>query len=132
MRRYRSRVSAAIPEPSNVRPIHPGGLRASDADRDQVAAVLSTAYAEGRITKDEHDERLDAVLQARTFDDLIPITTDLVPAPVAQPTVVRTPNPAPSSLVDTSYVHSGPERLVAIFSGVFNSCHSDVGCSICQ
>jgi len=34
-----------------------GSYRAPDADRDQVAEVLHTAYAEGRITLDEHDER---------------------------------------------------------------------------
>ena len=48
-----------VPEPTNVGPIAGGNLRASDADRDQVATVLSTAYAEGRLTREEHDERLD-------------------------------------------------------------------------
>ena len=42
-----------------------GSYRASDADRDQVAEVLHTAYAEGRITLEEHDERTQAVLLAR-------------------------------------------------------------------
>ena len=44
-----------------------------------VAEVLHTAYAEGRITLAEHEERTDAVLQARTFDDLTTLTDDLVP-----------------------------------------------------
>lgn len=57
----------------------PGSYRASDADRDQVAEVLSTAYAEGRLTIDEHHERSQAALQARTFDDLTALTADLVP-----------------------------------------------------
>lgn len=57
----------------------PGSYRASDADRDRVADVLHTAYAEGRITLDEHQERTQALLEAKTFDDLIPLTTDLVP-----------------------------------------------------
>lgn len=57
----------------------PGGYRASDADRDQVVEVLHTAYAEGRITVDEHAERTEAALQARTFDDLLSLTADLVP-----------------------------------------------------
>ena len=51
-------MTEARPEPLNVGPIAGGSLRASDNDRDQVATVLSTAYAEGRLTKDEHDERL--------------------------------------------------------------------------
>ena len=53
------------------------GLRISDADRDQAAADLSTHYAEGRLTHDEHAERLDAVWTARTHADLEPIFEDL-------------------------------------------------------
>ena len=78
-----------LPEPTNVGPIAGGNLRASDADREQVATLLSTAYAEGRLTLEEHDDRIDQLMAAKTFDDLIPITRDLVlvgPAtPVAPP-----------------------------------------------
>jgi hypothetical protein len=56
-----------------------GSLRASDADRAQVGEVLHTAYAEGRLTLDEHAERIEAMLNAKTFDDLTSITADLVP-----------------------------------------------------
>ena len=78
-------MSDSFAEPTGVGPIAGGNLRASDTDRDKVATVLSTAYAEGRITRDEHDERLDAVMRARTFDDLVPITSDLVPLAPATP-----------------------------------------------
>lgn len=61
--------------PVNVR----GGLRASDADRRLVEEVLNTAFVDGRLTKDELDERLSLVWQAKTFDELAPITADLVP-----------------------------------------------------
>ena len=57
----------------------PGSYRASDADRDQVAEVLNSAYAEGRLTLDEHQERTQAALEAKTFDDLTALTADLVP-----------------------------------------------------
>jgi hypothetical protein len=57
----------------------PGSYRASDRDRDQVTEVLNTAYAEGRLTLEEHQERTQAALEARTFDDLTELTTDLVP-----------------------------------------------------
>ena len=50
--------------------MNPGQLRVSDADRDQVTEVLHAAYAEGRITLDEHAERTAAALEAKTFDDL--------------------------------------------------------------
>ena len=50
--------------------MNPGQFRVSDADRDQVTEVLHAAYAEGRITLDEHAERTSAALEAKTFDDL--------------------------------------------------------------
>lgn len=52
-------------------------LRASDADRDRVAAVLGGALATGRLTTTEHAERLDAVYAAKTMGDLVPLTRDL-------------------------------------------------------
>ncbi|MGO1971960.1 MAG: DUF1707 SHOCT-like domain-containing protein [Propionibacteriaceae bacterium] len=55
-----------------------GNLRASDADRDAVAEVLHAAYAEGRLTIDEHDDRVSTVLAAKTFAELAPLTEDLV------------------------------------------------------
>ncbi|MGI5154244.1 DUF1707 SHOCT-like domain-containing protein [Microbispora sp. CA-102843] len=51
--------------------------RASDADRDQVAAVLGEALATGRLTSVEHADRLDATYSAVTIGDLVPLTRDL-------------------------------------------------------
>jgi Domain of unknown function (DUF1707) len=110
-------MSDARPEPSNVGPIAGGNLRASDADRERVATVLNTAYAEGRLSREEHDERLDQLMGAKTFDDLIPITRDLVvvrPREDHQPA----PNPAAGFDVDTASPSDQPARLIAIFGGV--------------
>jgi len=52
-------------------------LRASDADRDKVAEVLREALAEGRLTPEEHSDRIDRVYHARTLGELEPITADL-------------------------------------------------------
>jgi hypothetical protein len=52
-------------------------LRISDADREQAASELSEHYAEGRLSPDEHAERLDAIWTARTQADLAPIFEDL-------------------------------------------------------
>ncbi|MBW1600512.1 DUF1707 and DUF2154 domain-containing protein [Streptomyces sp. JJ66] len=52
-------------------------MRASDAERDQIAEVLRDALAEGRLTTEEFGERLDAVYQARTRSELVPLTADL-------------------------------------------------------
>ena len=61
-----------------MQPPDPASLRASDHDRQLVADLITAAYADGRITRDELDERLEAVLNARTFGELTPITSDLV------------------------------------------------------
>lgn len=51
--------------------------RAADHDRDEVAVILGEALATGRLTSEEHAERLEAVYAARTYGDLEPITRDL-------------------------------------------------------
>lgn len=110
-------MSDARPEPSNVGPIAGGNLRASDADRERVATLLNAAYAEGRLSREEHDERVDQLMVAKTFDDLIPITRDLV---VVRPREDYQPvtGPAAGFDVDTTSGSDQPARLVAIFSGV--------------
>ena len=52
-------------------------LRASDADRDSAAAVINNALAEGRLTAEEHSERLDTIYAAKTHADLVPVLEDL-------------------------------------------------------
>lgn len=65
-------------------------MRASDADREAVAARLRDHYAEGRLTQEELDERVSVALTAKTFGELRPLTTDLPgPAPVPPRTVAR-------------------------------------------
>ncbi|WP_051450280.1 DUF1707 SHOCT-like domain-containing protein [Actinospica robiniae] len=51
--------------------------RAADRDRDEVAVILGEALAVGRLTSEEHAERLEAVYAARTYGELEPITRDL-------------------------------------------------------
>lgn len=52
-------------------------LRASDADRDQVAAALREHLAAGRLTTEEFDERLGQAFAAKTLGDLQGVTADL-------------------------------------------------------
>jgi hypothetical protein len=63
-----------------------GALRAADADREVVRTVLAEAYADGRLTREEYDERLATVLGAVTLADLPPIVADLVPSRALVPT----------------------------------------------
>lgn len=56
-------------------------IRASDRDRAVIETVLGDAFAEGRLTRDEYDERAEAAIASRTLGDLVPLVEDL---PVAQ------------------------------------------------
>lgn len=55
-------------------------LRATDADRDAAADALREAYADGRLTRAEYDERSGAALGARTVGAFLPLLVDLLPA----------------------------------------------------
>ena len=109
-------MTERLPEPTNVGPIAGGNLRASDADREQVATLLSTAYAEGRLTREEHDERIDQLMKAKTFDDLVVITGDLVvsgkPGPVAAQQL------GTRFAIDTTRQSPETDKMIAIFGGV--------------
>jgi hypothetical protein len=89
-------------------------MRASDADRDRVADQLREALAEGRLTADEHAERLDAVFQAKTYAELAPIVHDL---PVTGGTRPPAAPPSPAVRDDLPAPHASTPNLVAIFSG---------------
>jgi hypothetical protein len=58
----------------------PRDLRASDSDRERVVAMLSAALGDGRLTLEEHSERIKAALTARTLGDLAGLTADLASA----------------------------------------------------
>jgi len=72
--------------PAQASPAPPamGGpaMRVSDADRDAAAGLLNAAFAEGRLTADEHGQRVEAACAARTWQQLHQLTADL-PAPPA-------------------------------------------------
>jgi Domain of unknown function (DUF1707) len=54
-----------------------GHLLAADADRDQVIGNLKTAFVQGRLTKDELEERVGEVFDSRTYANLAAVTADL-------------------------------------------------------
>jgi Domain of unknown function (DUF1707) len=108
-------MNEPLPEPRNVGPIAGGHLRASDADREQVATVLSTAYAEGRLTREEHDERIDRLMAAKTFDDLIPITHDLVV--VGTTASIASRQPSSRFRIDIAGQSPESDKMIAIFGG---------------
>jgi Domain of unknown function (DUF1707) len=62
----------------------PSDLRASDHDRERVVTVLAEAVGDGRLTMEEHAERVRHAYQARTLGELASLTTDLA-SPAGQP-----------------------------------------------
>ena len=65
-------------------------LRASDHDRLLVQQVLADAYADGRLAREEFDERNDAARTVRTLGDIDPLLKDLVaPRPATSDSLVR-------------------------------------------
>jgi Domain of unknown function (DUF1707) len=54
-------------------------LRAADRDRDLVVGAIGEAFADGRLTREEMDDRLSQVQGTRMLGDLLPIVTDLMP-----------------------------------------------------
>jgi hypothetical protein len=92
------------PEPFNAN----SRLRASDADREEAAAVLNTALAEGRLTVAEHSERLDAIYEAKTHAEIAPLLDDL---PAKGSAVARV------SSTDVEPADGQTHQVIAIFGG---------------
>jgi multiple sugar transport system ATP-binding protein len=72
-------------------------IRASDQDREDAAESLSEAYAVGRLSREELDNRATAAYSATTWGELRDLTTDLALAPrrTALPSAAVTSRRAP-------------------------------------
>ncbi|MFJ4624327.1 DUF1707 domain-containing protein [Streptomyces sp. NPDC088812] len=88
-------------------------LRASDADRDRIADILREALAEGRLTADEHAERVEGVLAARTVGELDGFIRDL---PAAHHRHAPPYTPAPHRPPPGALPADPDDNLVAVFS----------------
>ncbi|WP_174805568.1 DUF1707 domain-containing protein [Kitasatospora sp. MMS16-BH015] len=98
-----------------ARPVAEADLRASDADRERIAELLRDAYAEGRLTVEEHSERIEAAYAARTLGELVPLTRDLPshqPLSAPRPATTRAAAPAPLPPARTE-----APTAVAVFGG---------------
>ena len=69
-----------------------GTVRASDGDRSRVQSVLNDAFAEGRLTQAEWDQRAATLAGPVTYADLDRLTADLPRQDVGLP-----PHPAAAS-----------------------------------
>ncbi|WP_399438059.1 MULTISPECIES: DUF1707 SHOCT-like domain-containing protein [Streptomyces] len=105
-------TAAPAPAPSGGAAA-PSGLRASDADRDRIAQILSDALAEGRLTSEEHSERLDTLYAVKTVGELDLLVRDL-PADTGGH---RPAAPAAPAVAATAAAAGGPvETVVAVCS----------------
>jgi Domain of unknown function (DUF1707) len=59
-------------------------IRASDADRDRIVTALRENLADGRLTTEEFDERLDKALAAKTLGELEDLMADLPSTDISQ------------------------------------------------
>jgi len=110
-------------------PADPRQLRAADADRERAVEILRQAAAEGRISFDELDERVNQAYAARTFADLEALTGDLPGAKVSAsaPAVTRyqlaqvpagTPVSAVSAAVMSGAKRAGPWLVPPVYTAV--------------
>ena len=76
------------------------GLRASDAERDEVVSRLREEFAAGRLSQDTFLHRMNAVLEARHMADLPPLLADLPAAPKqnSPPLTPAPSSPSPASM----------------------------------
>lgn len=99
------------------------GMRASDAERDAVVQRLQVAFAEGRLTDEEFDDRMRAALAARLHTDLDKLLADLpaasapiVPRPAAP---VSGPRPGRYAIAYKNSVrHTGRWRVPGTFRAI--------------
>ena len=68
-----------------------GHLRVSQADREYVVDALKVAFVQGRLTKDELDERVGQALGSRTYAELAAVTADIPDIP-ARPIAGEAPS----------------------------------------
>jgi Domain of unknown function (DUF1707)/Cell wall-active antibiotics response 4TMS YvqF len=99
--------SARQPDPANL------ALRASDQDRDHVAQLLNQAFAEGRLTPDEHTERLESVYTAKTLGELRPLVSDL-PVNFAPPSSGLVAD-APQNRANLPFTPKSTDNVMAVF-----------------
>lgn len=101
-------------EPTASRAAEPAELRASDADRDRIADILREALAEGRLTAEEHAERVEGVLATKTVGELDHFVRDLPAAHAgrAAPGYASAPHRPTADAMPVE----ADENVVAVFS----------------
>jgi hypothetical protein len=69
-------------------------MRASDNDREKIAGRLRDAHAEGRLSINEFQDRLDALYAATTYGELEPLVRDIPVIPTHKTPEIVKPTPS--------------------------------------
>ena len=95
-----------------------GGLRASDADRDQAIEELKAAFVQGQLAKTEFEAHVGRALASRTYGELAAVTAGipalLVTVPLA---TIQLPSP-PSPMAEERTRRKIPQAELAEAVGV--------------
>jgi hypothetical protein len=86
-------------------------LRVSDPEREAAAADLGEHYALGRISTEEHAERLERIWSARTRGDLAAVFADL-------PSLRATAPTGPAGPSGATRWRGGPRRPAFLLLGI--------------
>ena len=114
-------MTSSPSEPTDVGPAVGGDLVATDLDREHVVVLLNEATNEGLLPAPERDRRVAIARTAETFDDLVPLTRDLVSVDGAL--VAPAGLAVPTNRVDTVGATDAADQVVAIFSGATRGGH---------
>jgi hypothetical protein len=82
------------------------GMRAASADRERAVDVLKAGFTEGRLSQEEYNDRMGRAYAARTYGELMTLTSDL-PAgalPTVYPMAVYQPPATTNSLARASLI----------------------------
>lgn len=68
-------------------------MRAATTDRERAIDVLRAAFAEGRLTQPEYNDRMSRAHEVRTYGELMALTSDLPAGPIPLPSLPAWPVP---------------------------------------
>lgn len=105
-------------------PAGPGGILASEADREACQAELKQAYEDQRLTLDEFEARVGRAVAARSQGELAQLTRDL-PQPVTG--TLEAPSSGRSRMIWLLPVGIGAVVLVGLAVGLFQAFSSGAG-----
>lgn len=71
--------------PGQPAPSQQSAMRAAHSDRERTVDVLKAAYAEGRLTAEEYEQRFAAAYRAKTYGQLAQLVGDLPAGPMVAP-----------------------------------------------